>query len=93
MQEETIKAEELERAWKEARSIHNELIKIRLKYLGMKKISDREYFFYQDEEGKFWYETNYDRERIELEKEKKKRSLKLKYRIEGERYGTGKKKP
>lgn len=76
MQEEAVKAEELERAWKEARSIHDELSKIRLKYLGMKKISDREYFFYQDEEGEFWYETNYDRKRIEIEKEKKDKNAK-----------------
>ena len=79
MQEETVKAEELERAWKEARSIHNELSKIRLKYLGMKKVRDREYFFYQDDEGEFWYETNYDREREALEREKKRRRFSNKY--------------
>lgn len=79
MQEETKKAEELERAWKEASSISDEMGKIRLKYLGMKKISDREYFFYQDDEGKFWYETSYDREREALEREKKRHRFSNKY--------------
>lgn len=87
MQEETIKAEELERAWKEAYSLCDGMDKSGFTYLGMKQVSNRQYFFYLDIEGRYWYETNYDRERREVEKEKNRRRLQLKYRIKGEKYG------
>lgn len=92
MQEETIKAEELERAWKEARSLCSESDKKGFTYLGIKQVGDRQFFFYLDGEGNYWYETDYDRERREWEKEKKKRQFQLKYGMKGERYGANTKK-
>ncbi|GEM_PF-3884788 len=67
--------EELEQAKKNARSMHSGVNKYQLRYLGSYKGRYQNYYYYQDSEGNYWYENDYDRQMEVKEKEKKKQKL------------------
>ena len=75
MEEEYLR--DLEQAREKARSMNSDVNKYQLKYLGVHKGEYQNYYYYQDTEGNYWYENDYDRQMEMKEKEKKKQKLRV----------------